>query len=283
MKYKYLLLSLLVLFISCESPVITDDEGEEQNGNLRVNVCQLEQTPFSVHSRATTVSEACSRLNYAVYTMDGARVKQINKQSSAADFRSAVFQLEEGDYQLVVVAHSSDGNPTMTNPAKIQFTNAQGFTDTFFCREEVTIGEDPVELNLTLNRNVSLCRFVVTDDYPEGAAKIKFYYTGGSGAFDATTGLGCVNSRQEHTFDLASGQKQFDLYTFLHSTESTIHLRVTVYAGNGNVLSEHTFDVPMQQKHVTVISGDYFTGGSGTTNVTITINTEWDDETHLSF
>ena len=147
----------------------------------------------------------------------------------------------------------------------------------------MTIGEEPVELNLTLNRNVSLCRFVVTDDYPEGAAKIKFYYTGGSGAFDATTGLGCVNSRQEHTFDLTSGQKQFDLYTFPHSTEGTIHLVVSVFDASGVEISKHTFDVPMQQKHVTVISGDYFTGGSGTTNVTITINTEWDGENHLSF
>lgn len=283
MKYKYLLLSLLALFISCENPVITDDEGEEQNGNLRVTVCQLEQTPFSVLSRAATVKDACSRLNYAVYTLDGARVKQINQQSGDAKFGSTAFQLEEGNYQLVVVAHSSNGNPTMTNPAKIQFTNAQGFTDTFFCREEVTIGEEPVELNLTLNRNVSLCRFVVTDDYPEGAAKIKFYYTGGSGAFDATTGLGCVNSRQEHTFDLTSGQKQFDLYTFPHSTEGTIHLVVSVFDASGVEISKHTFDVPVQQKHVTVISGDYFTGGSGTTNVTITINTEWEGENHLSF
>lgn len=283
MKYKYLLLSLLALFISCENPVITDDEVEEQNGNLRVAVCQLEQTPFSVLSRAVTVKDACSRLNYAVYTLDGARVKQINQQSGDAKFGSTAFQLEEGNYQLVVVAHSSNGNPTMTNPAKIQFTNAQGFTDTFFCREEVTIGEEPVDLNLTLNRNVSLCRFVVTDDYPEGAAKIKFYYTGGSGAFDATTGLGCVNSRQEHTFDLTSGQKQFDLYTFPHSTEGTIHLVVSVFDASGVEISKHTFDVPVQQKHVTVISGDYFTGGSGTTNVTITINTEWEGESHLSF
>jgi hypothetical protein len=284
MKKKYLLLALLAILISCENPVITDDEGGGQNGNLRVNVCQVEQTPFPVLSRAATVAETCSRLSYGIYTMEGARVKQINQTSAEADFGKAAFQLEEGDYQLVVVAHSSNGNPTMTNPAKIQFTNAQGFTDTFFCREEVTIGGEPVELNLTLNRNVSLCRFVITDDYPEDAAKIKFYYTGGSGAFDATTGLGCVNSKQEHVFDIIDGQKQFDLYTFLHSTEGTIRLTVTVYDHHDNVLYERTFtDVPMQQNHITWYSGNYFTGGSGTTNISITINTEWDGESHLTF
>ena len=283
MKYRFFLYGLLAMLISCENPVITDDEGEEeQNGNIRVNVCQLEQVPFSVLSRAT-VAELCSRLNYAVYTMEGARVKQINQDKSKANFGTTSFLIAPGTYQLVVVAHSSNGNPTMTSPSKIQFTNAQGFSDTFFCREIVTIEEDPLELNLTLNRNVSLCRFVVTDDYPEDATKIKFYYTGGSGAFDAATGLGCVNSRQEQTFDLSSGQKQFDLYTFLHSTEGSIHLRVTVYDSKGNVLSEHTFDVPMQQKHITSISGDYFTGDTEVANISITINTEWDGESHLTF
>ena len=85
MKYRFFLYGLLAMLISCENPVITDDEGEEeQNGNIRVNVCQLEQVPFSVLSRAT-VAELCSRLNYAVYTMEGARVKQINQDKSKAN------------------------------------------------------------------------------------------------------------------------------------------------------------------------------------------------------
>ena len=284
MKRKYLLYGLLTMFISCESPVITNDEGEEeQKGNLRVSVFQLEQTPFTVLTRTTAAADACTRLNFAVYTLDGARVKQINQEKSEAHFGTASFQLESNTYQLVVVAHSSNGNPTMTNPTKIQFTNAQGFSDTFFCREIVTIGEEPVELDLTLNRIVSLCRFIITDDYPEDAAKIKFYYTGGSGAFDATTGLGCVNSKQEQTFDISSGLKQFDLYTFLHSTEDSVHLQVTVYDSSDNLLCERTFDVPMQQNHITWLSGNYFTGGAGSTDISININSDWDGESRLTF
>ena len=278
---KFSILNIILLLLSCENPTIIDDE--EPRGNLRVNVFQIEQTPFSDLSR-TAVTDACTRLNYAIYTMDGARIKQINQQSGTAEFGSAAFQLEEGTYQLVVVAHSSKSNPTMTNPAKIQFTNAQGFTDTFFCREEVTIGPDPIALSLILNRNVSLCRFVITDSYPAEASKIRFYYTGGSGAFDAKTGLGCVKSKQDQTFDLSSGQKQFDLYTFLHDTEGTISLQVTVYNSNENVLYQQTFpEVPMQQNHITTLSGDCFGGNTGSANINITINTVWSGETHLTF
>lgn len=276
------ILNILALLVSCENPTIIDDEAEP-SGNLRVNVFQIEQTPFSDLSRSA-VTDAFTRLNFAVYTMEGARIKQVNQTSGMADFGQASFQLEEGDYQLVTVAHSSNGNPTMTNPAKIQFTNTTGYTDTFFCREEFTIGTEPVNLNLTLNRNVSLCRFEITDSYPADAAKIRFYYTGGSGAFNAKTGLGCVKSKQDVTFDLSSGQKQFDLYTFLHDTEGTINLQVTVYNSNDNVLYQHTFpEVPMQQNHITTLSGDCFGGNTGSANINITINTEWAGETHLTF
>ena len=275
------ILNILALLVGCESPTIIDDE--EPRGNLRVNVFQIEQTPFSDLSRSA-LTDAFTRLNFAVYTMDGSRVKQVNQTSSEADFGKAVFQLEEGDYQLVVVGHSSKGNPTMTNPAKIQFTNATGYTDTFFSREEFTIGAEPVNLDLTLNRNVSLCRFEITDSYPADASKIRFYYTGGSGAFDAKTGLGCVKSKQDVTFDLSSGQKQFDLYTFLHDAEATLRLTVTVYNSKDNVLYEHTFpEVPMQKNHITTLSGDCFGGNAGAVNINITINTDWAGETHLTF
>ncbi|MBO7068134.1 MAG: hypothetical protein J6W52_05590 [Bacteroidaceae bacterium] len=281
-KGLFLLYGLMAMLVSCENPVITDDVEEEASGNLRVKVYQLEQTPFSELSRAT-LADACTRLNYAVYTLEGMRVKQINQEKTAENFGTASFQLEPETYQLVVVAHSSNGNPTMTNPAKIQFTNATGYSDTFLYSQEVTLGEEPVELSLTLNRIVALCRFVITDDYPEDAARIKFYYTGGSGAFDAKTGLGSVNSKQEHTFDIIPGQKQFDLYTILHNIEGTIHLQVTAYGKNDNVLCERTFDVPMKRNHITWLTGDYFTGGEGSMNIDIRINADWDGESHISF
>lgn len=129
---------------------------------MRVSVFQIEKTPFSSLTRANeAASNVCTRLNFAVYDIDGSRVKQLNQTSDMADFGHASFQLEEGTYQLVVVGHSSSGNPTMTNPAKIQFTNSTGYTDTFLCYGEVTIGEEAVDLQVSLDRIVAFCRFVV--------------------------------------------------------------------------------------------------------------------------
>ena len=292
------LFAVLIVFavFACEKAIISDEnESGATKGNLRVSVFQIEKTPFASlfpgSSQATTrgakaASEACTRLNFAIYDMAGTRIKQINQQSSAADFGSAVFQLPEGTYQLVVVGHSSNGNPTMTDPTKIQFTNSTGYTDTFLCYGEVTIGEEAVNYQVSLDRIVSRCSFVLTDEtIPSDVKKMRFYYTGGSGAFDATTGLGCINSKQDVKFDVTATQKQFDLYTFLHDTEGTIHLTVTALDNADNVLYERTFDVPMEQNHITWLSGAFFNGsGSSSTTITdVTVNTDWAGETHLTF
>ena len=82
-------------------------------------------------------------------------------------------------------------------------------------------------------------------------------------------------------FDITDGQKQFDLYTFLHATEGTIHLTVTAYDAADNVLYEREFDVPMKQNRITSMTGSYFTGSISISS--LTIDTDWDAEYRLTF
>ena len=282
--------TVLMVFtlIACEKALMAEDSdtSDDKNGNLRVRVFQIEQTPFGSLTRAAA-SEVCTRLNFLIYNTDNSRAKMVNQTSSDKNFGTVSFQLDEGDYQLVVVGHSGSGNPTSTNPLKIQFTNATGFTDTFLSSDDITVkAEDPLEIDVTLVRIVALCRFCLTDDIPADVRKMQFYYTGGSGAFDAYTGLGSVNSKQTVTFDVSDGsQKQFDLYTFLHEESDNIALKVTALDASGNVLYERDFDVPMQQNHITWLTGAFFSGsGSSSTTVTgVTVNTDWAGELHLTF
>lgn len=292
---------VIVALASCEKAIFSEEESSSPGGNLRVRVFQIEKTDFGSLTRATgtatrtaeittrsakAASEVVTRLNFAVYDLSGSRLKQINQTSDQSGFGSCSFSLEEGTYQLVVVGHSANGNPTMTNPQKISFTNAQGYTDTFLSSGDVTISDEPVEIDVTLDRIVARCSFVLTDDIPSDVRKMQFYYTGGSGAFNAYTGLGSVASKQTVTFDVTDGsQKQFDLYTFLHEQSDNIALKVTALDASGNTLYERDFDVPMEQNHITWLSGAFFNGsGSSSTSVTgVTVNTDWAGETHLTF
>ena len=292
-RFLFYLCTLCALLVmsSCEKAIIKADSevsgsSNDKDANLRITVFQIEKAPFSTYTRAEKpASEACTRLNFAIYNSDGTRVKQTNQTSSDANFGSVSFKLEQGDYLMVVVGHSSGGNPTMTDPTCIKFTNAQGYTDTFIYCASITIGEESVEKQVALDRIVALCRFVITDNFPDDVKKMRFYYTGGSGAFDATTGLGCVNSKQDVKFDVSADKKQFDLYTFLHDIEGTIHLTVTALDAAGNELYNREFDVPMQQNYITWLSGAYFNGsGSSSTDVTkVTVNTDWAGENHITF
>ena len=290
-KYSFSAFKVLILvltiwgFTSCEKTIFFDETLGASSGNLRVRVFEIAKTPFGSLTR-TAVSEACTRLNFAIYDDSGSRIKQINQTASDKNFGTASFQLDEGDYFLVVVGHSANGNPTMTNPQKISFTNALGYTDTFLSSGDITIAEEPVDIDVTLERIVALCRFVLTDDIPSDVTDMQFYYTGGSGAFSAYTGLGTVNSKQTVTFDVTDGsRKQFDLYTFLHELEDNIALKVTALDAEGNTLYERDFDVPMEQNHITWLTGAFFdsSGSSSTTVTGVTVNTDWAGETYLTF
>ena len=266
---KVLFLTIgIFLLMSCEKPLIEDSAPSQSQGNLTLSILQLEQTPFG-DIKNTASDAACTHLNFAVY-QGGKRIKQTNQTIDDPAFGTATLQLDEGTYQLVVVAHSSAKNPAMTNPQKIQFTNADGFTDTFLYEDELTVTGESQHLPLSLRRITSRCHFVITDDIPANVTKVRFYYTGGSGAFDATTGFGCVKSKQSVFFDVTDGQKQFDLYTFLHDTQGTVHLLVTAYDAGDNVVTEHDFDVPMTQNSVINISAPLFhTQETGTGTITI--------------
>ena len=291
MRTKRLLVALLVgIFVlcGCEKAINLEEIDNAATGNVTVNVYKIENEAFGVSSRGV-VSDVCTRLNFVMYDAGGVRVKQINQKSGDKGFGAVSFELEEGSYQLVVLAHSSDGNPTMTNLAKIQFTNATKYSDTFLYYANVEVGDEPQTLNITLNRIVSLCRFVVNDPIPEGVAKLQFYYTGGSGAFSAMTGLGVVDSKQTMTFDVVPGTtgSAYDLYTFLHHTDDQIDLVVTALGADGNKMYERSFEVPMEQRKITRMTGNFFTDEASVEShgaqVEISINSEWEGEVNIAY
>lgn len=263
----YLYLLLLLFFASCESPILNEDEdiAVEENGNLTINTFPSDQT----------------RLNVALYTLEGTRVKQINQKKTDSNFGTVSIRLEPRTYQLLVISHSSNGNPTMTDPHKVQFTNAKGFTDTFIHFQTITISDEPVLLNLTLERITSLCHFVITDEIPAEVAKIQFTYRGGSGAFDAKTGLGCVNSIQKATFPVSPEQKRFELYTYLHDSEGTLKLNAQALDAEDNILKEKDFNVPMSRNRVTILSCDFFSNNSPFNTAILDFTSDWEGIIYL--
>ena len=283
-RHKAILLYVLLLcgIASCEKPFIP---GSDDKGNLTISIMQIEQMPFAGARTRAEVSQYCTRLNFAVYDSLGTRVRQVNQQNDEENFGTADFQLAYGKYKVVVLAHSSKGNPAMTDYKKIQFKNNDGFTDTFLFYDSIEVGDTPVNLPVNLTRIVSMCRFVITDTIPANVSQMRFQYTGGSGAFDATTGLGCVKSKQSEAFAVEPGKapSTFDLYTFLHDKEGTIHLQATAYDEKENVLNDREFDIPLKRRQITKVSGQFFNTASAGLTIIIGLDPEWEGEEEISY
>ena len=287
-RIQTLLALAIMILTSCEQPTIPDESMGDPNGNLLVSVFQIEQQSFGAPLTRAVIADYCTHLNFAVYDAEGKLVKQFNQEVSQAGFGAVAFSVAAGTYQVVVVGHSSSGNPTMNDSRKIKFDNSDGFSDTFLYSAQVEVADenDEVEVSADLRRIVSLCRVTFTDAIPEDVTQIQFQYKGGSGAFDASTGYGTVKSTQKVTFPVQAGTESntFDLYTFLHDDEGTIQLQITAQDDNKNWIRNRDFEVPMKQRVITKLSGPYFSGSSGSSiSIVIGINTEWEGEQDSNF
>jgi len=266
--------------------MIPDEAGYDPDGNLVVQVFQVEQQRFASPTSRSVLSDHCQRLSFAVYDTHDNYISQVNQQSDDTSFGEVRFRLEPGTYQLVVVGHSSSEAPSMKDLHKIYFKNAGGFSDTFLYHTQIEVGYDEATVQADLQRIVSLCRVVFTDPIPDEVKEINFRYVGGSGTFDATTGLGSANSTQVMTFPVEGGQhpSTFDLYTILRDTEATLQLQVKAFDANHDIYRDDEFQVPMKQRTITKLTGAFFTGSPNTPiHIVIGINDEWEGEETINF
>lgn len=257
------------LLVSCEKAVIDDLDGSEsKTSNVTIRVSDIEADWEGSETRAlTNVSEVCSRLNYAVY-QNGTRVKSKNQTTEDDDFGVFSLELESGSYDVLVLAHSCKGNPTMTTPSKVQFSNPEsssgtGFSDTFYYYGKMEVSGDKTQVDISMKRATSMFCLVTTDVKPDNVKKFQFYYEGGSGALDATTGYGCVNSKQSVFVSLDDSQTgqplQFEMFTFLHSESGKVTFTVKAFNANEDVIYTKEFkDVPMQRNCITRYTGKFF-------------------------
>lgn len=280
-KIRQIVLLFLVgcLLASCEKILIEPEAGQDPsnvNHNVVIRIADMNAGWDGANSRAQVpISEVCSRVQLAVY-QDGSRVTSVNQMDGDNGFGTFTLQLEEGIYQLLILGHSGAANVPTTKPEKLQFTNPSasngtGFTDTFYHYGDLAVSSDGAQVDISMQRATSMFRLQTTDNKPANVKKFQFYYTGGSGALDATTGFGCVNSKQTVPVvldDAQTGQPlTFEMYTFLHQESGTVTFMVTAFDDDDNVLYEKEFKASMKRNCVTQYSGRFFTDDGGGTPV----------------
>ena len=289
------LILLLLVLSSCEKPLmegVSEDDSSENRVVLTVGEVETYINGEPTRS-SLPIEQVCSRLCFAVY-QGGTRVKYDNQKVGDADFGTCTMSLEAGHYQLLILGHSGNANPSTTKPEQIKFTNltasgGTGYTDTFYYYGDLEVTSGMPECTYTLERATAMFRLVVKDAKPSDVKRFYFYYTGGSGQLDVTTGYGNANSQQKVYFDLdsySSGQPlQFELYTFPHAGDQKVTFKIEAQNADGQALYTKELKASMEPNFITQYSGNFFTQGQpdypdepddpSESSSSILVDTEW--------
>ena len=280
-----LLLMLVATLTSCEKFSIDETTGKsrEANANVTIHVQKIEGTSLLTTKAADkqmALGDVCSRLTLAIF--DGEeKLETVNQLSTDNGFGTA--------YVSLVIAHNGKGNCSVSAPEKVKFASNK-LTDTFYYYGRLSVTADGATSDINLRRAVGAFKLHITDEtIPEEIRSIKFYYTGGSSTLDATTGFGCVNSRQTENFSMKDGGRDFTVYTFPHEEEKNIKMSISFLDADAKVVkSFEKADLKIHQNktaYTEISIADGFGGGDDSTGggIGITVDPTWGETERVNF
>jgi hypothetical protein len=288
--FHFLMVSVasMAVLSACEKMHLNEKTAFGEQVNVVVHVTQFEQKTLDARTRSDA-SDFCTHLCFHVYDDEGIRVSYVNQKQEDDNFGSAAFSLDEGHYYLVVVGHSGSNNPSFNANERVSISGKQ-MGDTFWCCEELEVGDDRVEKSLVLKRIVSLLRFIPSDAQPENMNQMLFTYKGSRGTFDGLTGYGSTSANQ--TVDLATSadDTEFEFYMIPSAYDDQISVTVKTYYNEDNgrvnpLTTKEIPDIPVRRNCVTICRGNLFDNQSSSKSVFITVSVDgdWDDDINLSF
>ena len=305
------LMMLVATLTSCEKFALdetsTDPHDANANVTIHVSMGKNQSTEFNTKaagfntkatdSNAIPLEKVCSRLSLGIFDEIG-KVKTLNTLSTDKEYGKLSVALDEGEYRVVIIGHNGAGNCTISSPEKIKFSNNK-LTDTFYYYGRLNITSEETEETIELKRAVAQFKVHITDSViPANARSIKFYYTGGSSTLDATSGYGCVNSRQTEVFKLAKDQRDYSVYTFPHEDSQGLNMKISILDADGKTIRELVKDnIEVKCNYITKAnisiaesSGDNPGGGDGEDEddkgnggFNILFNPEWAGEINVEF
>ena len=259
-------------------------------------------TPVSVHVNDfritidtfsdTKATDAASYTNLkaltlAFYSGETEVFKSTQFQGDEA-FGNFSLNLPLGTYTMVVLGYScyEDDVLTLTSPTSAAFT-AGRVGETFAYTQEVTVSNtDELELSATLDRIVAMLKVVSDDHRPAGAQKVRMSLSGGSKAFNPSTGFATSDTGFSNTVNISTdvGARSASIsYIFLNNTEETMDVTVDVLGSNEEVLFHKVMrNVPFKRNRTTKLTGNLYTA-TAPGSTTFQVNEGWLTDTVIPF
>jgi hypothetical protein len=260
---------------------------------VRINDFSISQEEISSKTASDVVDyTGVKAITLAFYTADGTEQYKVTQMRADATtyttFGEFDLSLPMGSYTMVVLGYGlNDGEPaiTLTGPTSATFGDYPA-RETFVATQTVSItNTDALELNATLNRVVAKLKVLSTDGRTANANSVRITTSGGSKAFNPSTGLATTNTGFSNTVNITStavGSVAGPVsYLFLATDEQTVNVTIDVLDENNQTISHKVVNnVPLQRNRMTKLVGSIFTAsGDGSFQV----ETEWLPETEVNF
>lgn len=274
------LVLLLGLFMlqSCNRKIEADIVDHKSRVQVNVSPFYFAVEDMAPATRGA-LSDAATRLSFAVFDSEGEQVESvICQESSAAGFGSIDIELFPGNYMLVAVAHNGAADAVISSASSVTLPGTT-FTDTFAEVEDITVesGKD-CDVTMNLPRVTSAFILRLTDTPPADAKEIKVVVnTGGtepnSLGVDPTTGLALNNWRQTRTIPVADLSKDIPIYFIKLFEQTVVNIKATAYDTEGEEIISHTIpNVPLNPNQKTIATGCFFKSQASNT---FTVESIW--------
>ena len=282
-------LKLSTLFVAAMLLLMTSCNQEEDNKTLvpihvNTNGFNVTQEDFDP-TRAATTADDYTNINAIIlaFYQGNTEIKRFTQlradMPQGQSFGEFNLYLPIGKYTMVVVAYSTNENSpfTLTSLTEAAFTGLR-VKDTFVATQTVNVTSgNPLALSATLNRIVSQLTVTSTDGKAPNADKLRMTLSGGSKAFNPSTGLATDNLGFDNAVTITKDAGQVtSSATMLFLSEDTQNIDVTidVLDAQSNVITHKVITkVPFKRNKVTLLTGALY---SSTTTVSpIQLNADW--------
>ncbi len=261
--FAFIFIVCIWLFVGCEKPY----QPTEKDDDTEQEITSGRKVKLTINNAegATDIRQLCTRISYCVFTANGDLYTVKHQTSSDNDFGCKTLYMADGNYRLVVIAHSGAGNISIESEDKIKFKDNK-ITDTFSYSADIDVTGDS-SLDVSLSRIVACVHVVIPGPMPENVKQMEFYYTGGSSTYSCLSGYGSVNSRQteyrEVSTNMVGQATAFDIYTIPHQDNSTLKLTIRALSEDKSVVKsiQHS-DIQVIMDTKTVITSSIFGGSS---------------------
>ena len=306
MKYHLHLIAMLSLAMltmtSCENS--SEELGNEAKKEtlLSIRVSRFDVIPFDTRA-GQQISDYCKRLHFVVYS-GTKEIQHVDQKSIDSNFGTVNMTIPKGTYQIVVIAHSSSADPTLSNTKATFAKNA--LSDIFYYSKSIEVSGEEQSLSIELERVTSMFRFVTKDKVPDNCKRINILTKKTSCILEFATGLGLSvedNSiSHEITEDEIGIPFLMEVYYLLNETPKKLPITITAYQESGILKQKEFADVPMEKNKITQYSGYFFgdapsggddnsggdtTGGGtsedGTQAFEVTVSSDWAGTNEYTF